>query len=393
MAVHASSGSRSVFVPIWVALAAGSVVMLAGQSIRYALTTSSGGVGGGVALLLPWVLLVVAAALIAVTDGPVRLALVGASGTVAMSLAAPFVVDRLQGVGLPEVVWRSASDPVYAEWESAIAEGQSVPIAVARWVMVAGMLLLFAFAVVAAARLRPLLLGPASRSGFGIDMTVLLAVFAIAAIAIGRAGVSGGWLDGLTDAWSTDIPDVVTIRTFSWVLPLVIWLALACRQGGALAVGATAGLVVTFIVLPWAVDVIGDTIGDKMPGYAGTQAGGGPSPYEALDWTGTKPMLGVLSVVLLLIALWWALGVQSSGSRPPLGVASGSKVNALSVVSFTLSWFPITAIPAIVLGHVAYDQVADAREPQRGIGLARWSIILGYLTLLGGASVAYNTWG
>jgi hypothetical protein len=41
---------------------------------------------------------------------------------------------------------------------------------------------------------------------------------------------------------------------------------------------------------------------------------------------------------------------------------------------------------------MAYDQVTTSDVPQRGIGLARWSIVLAYLTL--GATVFFvmNTW-
>ena len=386
------SGDRSTFAPIWIALATGSAVMLCGQFMKYFATNSGTGLSGGLALLLPWLLLLVASVLIAVLDGPVRLALVGGSGTVAMALAAPFVVDRLQGVGVLEAVWTTTPSTEFRNRVEAIANGDVLALAVGRWVTVLGMLLLFAFAVIALLRLRPLLLGPAARSGFGIDITLLLVIFAGVSMAVGRSGVPGSWLEGLSNAASLDIPVALDVRMLSWVLPLVVWLALTCRQGGALAVGATAGAVVTFLVLPSVINTLGNAIGGKAP-YINDYDPVTISPYEALDWSSTKPALALLSVVLLLIALWWALGVQSSGTRPQVVVSSGSKANSLSIVAFTLSWFPLTAIPAIVLGHMAYDQLADSREPQRGIGLARWSIILGYLSLIGAAAAANTIWG
>ena len=367
--------------------------MFLGQLIRYFFTTASGGMGGGLALLVPWLLLLIASGFIATSNGPPRLALIGGSGAFALVFAAPFVIDRLQGVGIPETVWRKNLGGDFATYVQAIADGDSVGVAVSRWVMFIGMLLLFAYVILAVLRLRPLLLGPAARSSFGIDMTVLLAVFAIAALAVSRTGVPGAWLDGLTQATSLDVSVAVNVRAYSWVVPLVVWLALVCRQGGALAVGATAGLVAAFAFVPWAVNALGGAIGDLTPQYAGYGANGPMTPYEALDWSGTKPLLAALSAVLLLIALWWSLGLQSSRGLPPAGVVSSSKVNTLSVVAFALSWFPITAIPGIVLGHLAYDQIVGGHDPQRGIGLARWSIVLGYLTLIGGAYVAYNTWG
>ena len=52
----------------------------------------------------------------------------------------------------------------------------------------------------------------------------------------------------------------------------------------------------------------------------------------------------------------------------------------------------LTCLPAIVLGHMAYDQVTTSDIPQRGIGLARWSIVLAYFTLAGSAYFVLTNW-
>lgn len=370
--------------PVWLTLAAAALVMLIGSILRYMTITPSGIVGGGLSLLVPWLLLLVAAALIALGDGPLKLALVAASGSLALVFAGPLVIDRLPGLGLPDAYWvdPTAFSPVVPD----VATAPTTLLTISEWVSALGVLLLLAFAVLAILALRSALLGPAARSAFGIDMTVLLTVFTIVAINIGLSGVGDFAISGLTDRALVGPIYELNVRTYAWVVPVVIWVALMVRQGGALAVGATAGLVTAFFLVPTAMNLIGGLIGPAVPRFPG---GEDITPYEVLDLTGYKPALGVIASIMLVIALWWALGVQGTGARPLTSASVSSPTNPLSVVAFALAWVPFTAIPGIVLGHMAYDQVVEARDSQRGVGLARWAIILGYLTVLGSALLIY----
>lgn len=388
---HAASSHRRSFAPIWLLLGAASLVLIGGQYLRLASATVGPNYRAGLALLLPWLVLLIVAVLVALTSGALRLALVAGGGAIAMAFAAPFVVDRLQGFGPVEVVWVARGESPL-DLVRSIANGDVIQLMIARWLMLAGMLILLAFAVAVLWQLRDLLLGPAARAGFGIDTTVLLVAFTIAALATGSGGAERAGLSSITglldDQWA------LNVRLLAWLLPLVIWMALNCRQGGALGLGAATGLVVAMLVMPAAIDVIGKNLGDGSGSYA-VAVGDSPlelAPYEALDWTGAKPVLGVIALVLLLVALWWAVGVQSSRTQRPIAADTGSPTNWLAVLAFCLAWIPLTAIPAIVLGHMAFDQVSESSTSQRGLGLARWAIILGYLTVFGSAWFSYNTW-
>jgi hypothetical protein len=100
----------------------------------------------------------------------------------------------------------------------------------------------------------------------------------------------------------------------------------------------------------------------------------------------------IVSLGILLIALWWSYGNFSKADPAKSLATTSSSINSLSVVAFLLAWIPLTAIPANVIGHMAYDQVVDGKEPQRGIGLSRWAIILSYISLTAGAIAIFSIW-
>jgi len=89
----------------------------------------------------------------------------------------------------------------------------------------------------------------------------------------------------------------------------------------------------------------------------------------------------LIAVALLVVTLAWV-------SSPPRIVhpdrptaTTASPVNGTAVVAFVLAWLPPTAVPAIVLGHIAYDNVHSTLGAQRGAGLARTAILIGYASL------------
>jgi Na+/melibiose symporter-like transporter len=115
-------------------------------------------------------------------------------------------------------------------------------------------------------------------------------------------------------------------------------------------------------------------------------------PYNILNPLGSMSAVSIVSLGILFIALWWSYGNFSNADPSKTLATTSSSINSLSVVAFVLSWIPLTAIPANVLGHMAYDQVVDGKEPQRGIGLSRWAIILSYVSLIAGAVAIFNIW-
>lgn len=371
------------YLTIAVILVSASLFLIAGQLIRYAYSTAVDGPNGGLALLTPWVLLFICACLIGVCEGPLRLALIAGSGTLGMAYAAPFVIDRLPGLQNLEVVWLPDDYDGGVQWIRNIANGTSLYMNLATWLMAIGMLLLFAYSIATIVILRDLLLGYAARSSFGVDLVVLLTSFTfVGLIPFQVLNQVSGTSVTLAQVLDNDVAQVV--RTLSWILPVVIWLALMTRQGGSLAVGATTGLVCALVIVPLVIEVLGLLLGAQGAVRAASIDGvreSGIEAYTALDWQGFKPWLAGLALVMLVVALWWSLGLQSLAVRGPVSVRSGASVNWLSVAAFVLAFLPIASIVGLVMGHIAYDQVIDSQPNQRGLGLARWAIVLSYLNI------------
>lgn len=215
--------------------------------------------------------------------------------------------------------------------------------------------------------LRPLLLGPASRASFGIDTTLLIAAFSLLALN-GFNDLDSGLMFGAFNQ----------ILTLAWIVPSVIVLALFVRQGGALAVGSTVGLLAGTAILPWITSVI-ETFAGEYSGLILSRLISRPEYYISAP-------LGLL----LIVSIWWALSRNAGGNPDNVTATSNSPINSTSIVAFCLAWIPFTSIPALVLGHMSYDQIVDGDKPQRGLGLARWSIVFAYLSLFGGGFLIFN---
>lgn len=214
-------------------------------------------------------------------------------------------------------------------------------------------------------KMRTLLLGPVPRASFGIDITLLITAFAFVALTNPM-----GYQNNVGDAYTL-------MLTLSWLVPTVVALALFVRQGGALAVGATVGLLVGTSILPWVTERIDDLSSDR-------------SVMLSVMTTRPEYLVSIPLALLLVVTTWWALS-RSVGGNPHLVVAnSSSPINSTSIVAFSLAWLPLTSIPAVVFGHMAYDQIVDGEKTQRGLGLARWAIVFAYLTLLGGGFFIFN---
>jgi preprotein translocase subunit SecG len=71
------------------------------------------------------------------------------------------------------------------------------------------------------------------------------------------------------------------------------------------------------------------------------------------------------------------IATPASGASP---TAQNGTTNVLAIVSFVLVFFG--AVPAIVLGHVALNQIH--RTGQQGRGLAIAALIIGYVLTIGG---------
>jgi hypothetical protein len=184
-----------------------------------------------------------------------------------------------------------------------------------------------------------------------------------------------------------------------WAIPLIIWVALAMRQGGITAIGSASGLVATFLVIPNLMNFLSDLFPEGSSAnyvylYDGSQTEVNPAgqAYDAFNPFGFNASAAGVSALILLVALWWSLGSFADAKTTKSLATTSSPVNSLSVLAFSLSWLPLTSIPANILGHMSYDQVISGDEPQRGIGLARWAIVISYVSLVAGAFFINNTW-
>jgi len=337
--------------------------------------------------LLP-ALLVVGLALIGCATGPpTRIAALAAVISVIAGSAGPFLVDRLPGSPASEVVWVATDRVLPRGWLLSVLGAPDPTGTLLRDALLTAAILLGVAAVWGAVSLAPLLCARRPPASMGIDVTLLVGALAVIALLAWRPPFGPALGPGDPFGELTRVDLWVITRTLAWAVPLIAWVAVACRQGGAVAVGAAAGLVLVTGALPWLMDradgltpgmaaavapATGDTPGGALPIVAAAMVVNPLPPPDALI---------LIAVALLVVTLAWV-------SSPPLIVhpdrptaTTASPVNGTAVVAFILAWLPPTAVPAIVLGHIAYDNVHSTLGAQRGAGLARTAILIGYASL------------
>ena len=387
------NSTRSLILPIS-AFAASAAVLVIATWLRNRPAVSRDAPLDHLVQLLPGFLLVVVLVVALFAGSRLRLALTAFAVAVAVRFAGPALVDSIPSAGIPDVVWTSGSEDGYV-WVNAIFAGTNDIVRIGGIAVLVATALIVLSVIWVALVLRPVLVAPALRSSFGIDTTLLIGALALAGL-LSWSSAYGVTLDPADPLSALESGSVwVMTRTVVWVLPLVLWLAFTSRRGGALALGATAGAFTAVAIVPWGMDRLAELLDGPRSVYAFS---GLPSDsailsgYRAFDPLGTSASLVILSGVLLLVTLWWAMSHHASVERAQVAAPAGSPVSGLAVLSFVLAWIPLTCLPAIVLGHMAYDQVTTSDIPQRGIGLARWSIVLAYFTLAGSAYFVLTTW-
>lgn len=370
-----------------------SIALLVGQVLHVYYGSQADGPRDGWMLTLPW-LIVVAILAVAMMVGPrLRLGLMSAGIVILLKLALPFLVTYMPGKDNAHPIWLGDGFPD-GEWIDSIASASAFPVWAGDLLLWFGAWAVLAFTIVTFVGLRALLLARASTASFSIDMTVLLVVFFLVSISSVGSVVFGDFFGGFGDL-ATNSGLFLQMLLLIWLVPLTLWLAFTGRQGGAVALGSTAGLVAVLLVIPAALNQLVDQLFDGSSGGLVFVDGGitdAVPAYELIDRVGILPAAGVVAVVMFVIALWWGLGTHSGGNPSRALGTTQSPVNSLSVVAFVLAWIPLTAIPAVVFAHMSYDQIVDGATAQRGIGLSRWAIVLGYLSLLGAFALSYNIW-
>jgi hypothetical protein len=310
------------------------------------------------AILLPWLAIAIAAFVAMSVKPTLQLALTAGATTLAAYL------------GLQSFTWHIApGDRWGLVLRGTRRDADTFFLGLTSFLEVLALIALMAATVWVIVAMKALLLGPASRASFGIDTTLLITAFTVLALA--NPGNEGGLGDLFGFAFFNQV------LALSWVVPSVIVLALFVRQGGALAVGATIGLLAGTVIIPWITERIGDLANDR-------------SDMFFIMQSRPEYFVSIPLAFLLVVTIWWALSRNVGGNPDLVTASSSSRINSTSIVAFSLAWLPLTSVPAVVLGHMAYDQIVDGDTPQRGLGLARWSIVFAYLSLFGGGFFVFN---
>lgn len=353
MAVESPVLSRSALLRLpMVVVAASFAVVALGASLRLGMAVSDGRSWDLAVVLVPWVGLTAGAVWAIFAQVPVRLFLAAALVVASAFLAGP----RLLFLALP--------------WLDTSLGGVRFDVyGISSLVEIVGLLALIVGAAWLLITMLPYLLSLPPRTSFGIDTTILITAFAVLVL------MTPGPASILEIVNGNAFPAFLTMV---WAVPVVLALAVLTRQGGAIAIGAAVGLLVALWVFDWVMQALEALLGG-IGLVTDTFLQQDVSAYAVIP-----------ALLLILVTVWWSLNRNAGGNAAQPISSSSSPINATAVLAFCLSWIPLTAIPAAVLGHMAFDQIVDGETAQRGIGLARWSIIVAYVSILGAAVLAAN---
>lgn len=184
------------------------------------------------------------------------------------------------------------------------------------------------------------------RTPFRLEVIGSIVVFALAAMVQVR--------------FTTELAgDDEFIGWITWFIPVVLLLALTLRRPGATSLWTVGGLIFIFIVDPVVRSVFSlDGVGNGVYG------------------------LGLLAVPVLLlsvIVLWW------NATPPPVrrradGLDIEAPLEPWAGAALVLSFIPILAIPAVVLGHMAYERVESGSQ-YRGRLVAAAAILISFINV------------
>jgi hypothetical protein len=186
------------------------------------------------------------------------------------------------------------------------------------------------------------------RSPFRVEVLVLIAAFAIVALVQSPRGPAAGF-------------DAV-VGVLAFVVPVTLTLALSLRRRGPGSVWI-AGLL-AFVVL---VDLARLLLGSDADFW-------GLSPMSQ----GWADLLLIALVVVLL--LWNSVRIGSaSGVVYP---QTATHLDPWSGVAFILAFVPLLSVPAVVLGHFAYEHTMGSAVSARARSLAGSAIVIGMVNAI-----------
>jgi len=334
--------------------------------------------------LVPWlILLAIGIWAISTRNPQVRLGLVASGSTAIVVIGGFQILERLTQPAGSALVWTRAygtcldgcTSTYSVDWVNRLLTGDPLLLQILSWVEIISILALLLSVVGLGWQARGLLLARAKRVSFVLDTTTILVLAMIASVSLALPyGLS-----------------FCEIFYAVVVVPLLLVLVFTTRQGGVVAIGASAGWLLASL-LPWAMNAIAASVGLNSTAVRvfGTDSSS-PSfvskvtPAEAF---GFYPNIVdvTLAAILLIVTILWVLSPAPAPSSRRLKPVMASPTNSLSVVAFCLAFVPLAFFASLVLGHMSYDQVASSSSPQRGLGLSKMAIVFSYVNI---AVVAY----
>jgi len=183
------------------------------------------------------------------------------------------------------------------------------------------------------------------RSPFRVEVLVLVGAFAVL---VGLQGVMDLIPGRVNTAW-----------VLAFVVPVTVSLAFALRRSGWGSVWVAGALAAVVFV-----DVV------RLLGHSESQGWS----TSSLGWA------DVLLVPLIAVLMLW-----NASKRPPVVQVDGREMaeplHSWAGVAFILAFVPLLSIPAIIIGHVAYEQVVASSRISRGRIFAAAAIVIGLLNL------------
>lgn len=345
-----TNSSVTTIVPRWVSvlLAWSAVVGIVGGLITSVSQYGLEHLWVAWASVLPWIAILVLSAIaarMAVSRGtPLALAAVtvAAIGVGPAVVSAVFWFDQAAKEESPRVVSFDDATAPYARELSMAGSALAIIAGIAVFAAVVAVLL----------RLAAVPMATIARTPFRIEVLgALVALFLAAVAQVVASGVT---------SWSSETSTWFWVDWLSWLVPLMLLLSLALRQSGPSSLWVVGALLYAVFVQPIVVAVVG---GDGL----------------GLQWPGTA-YLGLPALVLALIVVVWNATPQPP-RRSSRGVDVAAPLEPWAGTALVLSFVPLLAIPAVVLGHISYERIESGGSTHRGRLIAATAILLAFINL------------
>lgn len=325
--------------------------------------------------ITPWLLLLAFAILVRLLPGERSMGAAFGQAVVAAVLVGPSLNAALSSL---RQLWGGKQG---ARWEGLADATSSVttPLAVVGLlsVSIAGALLIIAISV-PVLQVSRLDAAEFQKSPFRIEVLTLIAIFVLMAFVLHQPNE---YLPEEFPFIGTQIASWAPMLL--WVVPLSLVLGLGLRAAGTISLWMVVALLSVFIGEPL-VRTLGASMSELIAGENDPFAGFSVPQIMSLStgWTGVSysPWLSIPILSLVLVIILWNTR-NASLSDSSAGPTLQAPIETWSVVAVIASFIPLLAIPAVLVGHMAYEGIVARNEVQRGRLLAATAVVVGMSTL------------